>query len=82
MSNFNHIPDDSFAMPSGSFTERVCQTCAYCTWDNGTKCIQPAVLGLESDTARFGGILEHGVNIRTAYRLCNGEHWKEQDWEE
>ena len=77
MSNFNQIPSDSFALSSGSGTERVCQTCAHCTWDNGTKCIQPAVLGLERDTA-----MEHGLNIRTAYMLCKGEHWQEQEWEE
>jgi hypothetical protein len=82
MSNFNHIPDDSFVLPSaasriGGGTERVCQTCVHCTWDNGTKCRQPLVLGLERDAA-----LESGLSIGTAYRLCKGEHWQEQEWEE
>ncbi len=77
MSNFNHIPDDIFPLPSGSGVERVCQTCAHCTWDNGTKCRQPKVLGLEHDIA-----LEHGLSIGTAYRLCRGEYWQEQEFEE
>ena len=77
MSNFNHIPDDSIPLSSGSGTGRVCQTCAHCTWDNGTKCRQPLVLGLEHDAA-----LEHGLSIGTAYRLCKGEHWQEQEFEE
>jgi hypothetical protein len=77
MSNFNHIPDDILPLPSGSGIEHVCQTCAHCTWDNGTKCRQPLVLGLEHDAA-----LEHGLSIGTAYRLCNGEHWQEQEFEE
>lgn len=77
MSNFNHIPDDILPLPSSGGIERVCQTCAHCTWDNGTKCRQPLVLGLERDTA-----LESGLSIGTAYRLCKGEHWQEQEWEE
>jgi D-arabinose 1-dehydrogenase-like Zn-dependent alcohol dehydrogenase len=80
MSNFNHIPDDVVSLDShviNPVLERVCQTCAHCTWDNGTKCRQPLVLGLEHDTA-----LEHGLSISTAYRLCKGEHWQEQEWEE
>lgn len=75
MSNFNHIPDDS--IPLTSSIERVCQTCTHCTWDNGTKCLQPRVLGLEHDAA-----LEHGLSIGTAYRLCRGEFWVEQEFEE
>jgi hypothetical protein len=75
VSNFNHVPEDILPLPSDSGTERVCQTCAHCTWDNGTKCRQPLVLGLEHDAA-----LEHGLSIGTAYRLCNGEHWQEQEW--
>jgi D-arabinose 1-dehydrogenase-like Zn-dependent alcohol dehydrogenase len=77
MSNFNHIPDDSIPVGVQRWTERVCQTCAHCTWDNGTKCRQPLVLGLERDAA-----MEHGLSIGTAYRLCKGEHWQEQEWEE
>lgn len=77
MSNFNRIPDDIIALPSGSGIERVCQTCTHCTWENGTKCRQPKVLGLEHDAA-----LEHGLSIGTAYRLCKGAHWQEQEFEE
>ena len=77
MSNFNRIPDDILPLPSGSGIERVCQTCAHCTWDNWNMCLQPLVLGLERDTA-----LEHGLSIGTAYRLCRGEYWQEQEWEE
>ena len=79
MSNFNHIPDNSLPLPYGSGIERerVCQTCAHCTWDNGTKCRQPLVLGLEHDAA-----LEHGLSIGTAYRLCLGKYWREQEFEE
>ena len=77
MSNFNHIPDDIIPLPSGSGIERVCQTCAHCTWDAGNKCLLPQVLGLERDAA-----LEHGLSIGTAYRLCKGEHWQEQEFEE
>ena len=77
MSNFNHIPDESFTRPSGPFSERVCQTCAHCTWDAGTKCLQPLVLGLEHDAA-----LEHGLSIGTAYRLCRGTYWTEQEFDE
>jgi hypothetical protein len=77
MSNFNRIPDDILPLPSGSGIERVCQTCSHCTWDAGVKCRQPMVLGLERGTA-----LEHGLSICTAYRLCKGEHWQEQEWEE
>jgi D-arabinose 1-dehydrogenase-like Zn-dependent alcohol dehydrogenase len=80
MSNFNHIPDDVVSLDShviNPVLEHVCQTCAHCTWDNGTKCRQPLVLGLEHDTA-----LEHGLSIGTAYRLCKGDHWQEQEWEE
>jgi hypothetical protein len=77
VSNFNHIPDDIIPLSSGSGIERVCQTCAHCTWDAGNKCRQPAVLGLERDAA-----LERGLSIGTAYRLCRGEYWQEQEWEE
>lgn len=75
MSNFNHIPDDIIQLPSGSGIERVCQTCAYCTWDNGNKCLQPAVSGY-IDSA------EHGHGILTAYKLCRGRYWQEQELEE
>ena len=77
MSNFNHVPNETLPLPSGSLVERVCQTCAHCTWENGTKCIQPLVLGLERDD-----ILLHGLGIGTAYRLCKGEHWQEQEFDE
>jgi hypothetical protein len=77
VTNFNHIPDDIIPRPFGCGIERGCQTCAHCTWDNGTKCRQPLVLGLEHDAA-----LEHGLSIGTAYRLCKGKHWQEQEFEE
>lgn len=67
----------NFALPSGAGIERICQTCAHCTWDDGTKCTQPAVLGLDRDTA-----MERGLSIGTAYMLCRGEHWQEQEFEE
>jgi len=77
MSNFNHIPDDTIPLPSGSLTERVCQTCAHCTWIGMNACRNPKVLGFDGDTA-----LEHGVHIINAYRVCRGEHWQEQEFEE
>jgi hypothetical protein len=77
VSNFNHIPDDIIPLPSGAGIERVCQTCAHCTWDQGVKCLQPAVLGLERDAA-----MERGLSIGTAYRLCRGAYWTGQEFDE
>lgn len=77
MSNFNSIPDDCIPVGVHSWTEKVCQTCVHCTWEAGMKCRQPRVLGLEHDVA-----LERGISILTAYRLCRGTHWQEQEFEE
>ena len=77
MSNFNHIPDDTIPLPSGSGIDRVCQTCAHCTWIGMNACKNPEVLGLERDTP-----LERGVSIINGYRLCKGKHWQEQEWDE
>ena len=82
MSNFSRIPDDCIPVGVQRWTEHICQTCAYCTWDAGTKCLQPLVLGEEMVLGGFDHALEHGMSIGTAYRLCKGEHWQEQEQEE
>jgi hypothetical protein len=40
------------------------------------------VLGEEMVLGGFDHALEHGMSIGTAYRLCKGEHWQEQEQEE
>lgn len=71
MSNFDNIPDA--ALPP-SPEDRVCQTCTFCTWAAGLKCLNPKTLGLEHDT-----LLEHGLGITAAWRLCLGNHWRDPD---